>query len=281
MAGPIEAAQLVQAYADLCGVNIQAQPKVVALPGVTALVFAPHPDDECIIGALPLRLQREAGVVVSVAPVTFGSKPERRAERRQELAQACATLGFTLAELAAQGFSAVTAETKASQQIIWDGMVGKTAQLLQKQKPQIIFVPHRADGHPTHVGTHHLVMEALARLPDDFTTRLVFTEFWHPQADANLMVVSTPEDVTQLVTALACHAGEITRNPYHRTLPAWMIDSARRGAETIGGFGENGTGLGFATLYRFGLWQLGAYRPAPPIVLPADHSAASLLALSW
>lgn len=281
MAEPFEATQLVQAYADLCGINNWVQPKVVTLSGVTTLLFAPHPDDECIVGALPLRLQREAGVAVTVVPVTFGSKPERRAERRAELAAACGKLGFTLADIAAQGFTAVTAETKASQQILWDGMVGKTAQLLQRLKPQIIFVPHRADGHPTHIGSHHLVMEALARMPADYSAHLVFTEFWHPQADANLMVISPPQDVTQLVDALMCHVGEIARNPYHRTLPAWMIDNARRGAETIGGFGEKGAGLGFATLYRFGLWQQGIYRPAPPIVLPADHSAASLLALSW
>jgi hypothetical protein len=27
----------------------------------TALIFAPHPDDECVIGGLPLRLKRELG----------------------------------------------------------------------------------------------------------------------------------------------------------------------------------------------------------------------------
>lgn len=275
------AEEIVSAYSALCGATNVVQPKVVALAGISALIFAPHPDDECIVAALPLRLQREAGVAVSVAPVTFGSKVERRAARRAELAAACQMLGFAIAELAAQGFNGVTTETKASQQIVWDGMVAKTAQLLQRLQPNIIFAPHRADGHPAHIGTHHLVMEALARMPADYTTLLVFTEFWHPQADANLMVVSPPQDVTRLVAALMCHAGEIARNPYHRALPAWMIDNARRGAETVGGFGENGAGFGFATLYRFGLWQQGAYQPAPRIVLPADHSAASLLALSW
>ncbi len=277
----MNASELVLSYAELSGAARIPSPKAVALPEVSAVLFAPHPDDECIVGALPLRLKREAGVTVNVVPITFGSKAERRTERRAELEAACATLGFTLVDIAAQGFSAVTAETKASQHILWDGMVGKTVQLLQRLKPQIIFVPHRADGHPTHIGTHHLVMEAVAKMPADFTTHLVFTEFWHPQADANLMVVSTPEDVTQLVAALMCHIGEIARNPYHRSLPAWMIDNARRGAETIGGFGETGIGLGFATLYRFGLWQDGGYRPAPPIMLPAGHSAASLLALAW
>ena len=37
------------------------------------LIFSPHPDDEVIIGALPLRLLREFGVRVVNVAVTLGS----------------------------------------------------------------------------------------------------------------------------------------------------------------------------------------------------------------
>ena len=38
------------------------------------LIFSPHPDDECIIGGLALRLMREAGMrVVNVAEGTGGT----------------------------------------------------------------------------------------------------------------------------------------------------------------------------------------------------------------
>ena len=37
------------------------------------LVFAPHPDDECIVGALPLRLRQEAGWRVTNIAVPLGS----------------------------------------------------------------------------------------------------------------------------------------------------------------------------------------------------------------
>ena len=60
----------------------------------TVLVFAPHPDDECITGALPLRLLRELKMRVVNVAVTLGSRKDRRQERWQELQQACDFIGF-------------------------------------------------------------------------------------------------------------------------------------------------------------------------------------------
>jgi len=48
----------------------------------TALVLSPHPDDECIIGGLALRLREEGWRVVNIT-VTLGSRVERRAPRRR------------------------------------------------------------------------------------------------------------------------------------------------------------------------------------------------------
>ncbi len=52
-----------------------------------ALIFAPHPDDECIIGALPLRLLRELKMRVADIAVTLGSRKDRRQERWQDCAR--------------------------------------------------------------------------------------------------------------------------------------------------------------------------------------------------
>src|ERR1700693_35025 len=61
-----------------------------------ALIFAPHPDDEMITGALRLRLMREQGFAVVDVAVTLGSRVDRRAERWRELEAACAYIGFSL-----------------------------------------------------------------------------------------------------------------------------------------------------------------------------------------
>ena len=68
----------------------------VAVDASKVLIFAPHPDDEVIIGGLPLRLLRELKMNVVNVAVTLGSRVDRQAERWQELAHCCDYIGFGL-----------------------------------------------------------------------------------------------------------------------------------------------------------------------------------------
>ena len=77
------------------------------------------------------------------------------------------------------------------------------------------------------------------------------------------MVESSIAEVADLVAAIAFHVGEVQRNPYHLTLPAWMQDNVRRGGEIVGGQGGAVPDYRFGTLYRVGLWSQGA-RHDPP-----------------
>src|SRR5258706_5858649 len=61
-----------------------------------ALIFSPHPDDEVIIGALPLRLLRELRWNVINVAVTHGSSKARHAERWRELESCCHYIRFRL-----------------------------------------------------------------------------------------------------------------------------------------------------------------------------------------
>ena len=74
-------------------------PPPAAAPGVATgpaadpaaplcLLLSPHPDDECIVGALPLRLRQERGWRVLNCAVTLGSRQDRREARLAELRQA-------------------------------------------------------------------------------------------------------------------------------------------------------------------------------------------------
>ena len=45
-------------------------------------------------------------------------------------------------------------------------------------------------------------------------------------------------------------------------MPSWMQDNVRRGAEVIGGQGENAPNFDFATLYRVNRWAKGKIIPA-------------------
>lgn len=249
---------------------VEASPPVMPEAGGHAMVFAPHPDDECIVGALPLRLRREAGWRVTNVAVTLGSKQERRAERLAELTAACQVLGFGVFVPAPDGFEQIKPEAADAATPLWQSQVGVIAALLKEARPQLVLLPHAGDGIPTHIGVHRLVSEALRLAGLD--TVVAETEFWSTQASPNVLVETSLDDTALLVRALACHEGEIARNPYHLRLPAWMADNVRRGGELLAGPGETPPPFGFATLYRLSRWRRGRVAASlPPTFCACDQ----------
>ena len=218
------------------------------------LVFSPHPDDEVIIGGLALRLLREAKWNVINVAVTQGSRKERQAERLQELKNCCDCIGFGLVQTAPDGLEKVNPKAREQHPAHWKQSVQAIAEILAKHQPRVILFPHDLDWNSTHVGTHLLVMDALKSLPTSFSCYTVETEFWGQNPSPNLMVELSAQHVADLITALTFHIGEVRRNPYHLSLPAWMIDNVRRGAELVGGQGGAAPDYTFATLYRLRKW---------------------------
>jgi hypothetical protein len=217
-----------------------------------ALIFAPHPDDECLMGALPLRLQRERGWRVAAVPVTLGSRLGRRAARLNEFRAACASLGWDAAAPA-----------------------GRLADLLRRLRPALILFPHAGDKNSTHRKVHRRVLAALKSAGPDFRCMVAETEFWGALEDPNLLVQVPTDDAADLIAALSCHQGEVARNPYHVLLPSWLSDNVRRGGELVGGQGARAPRFDFAVLYRLSRWNgralvrsRGGVVPAGKIVLP-------------
>jgi LmbE family N-acetylglucosaminyl deacetylase len=255
-------------------------PSAVAADAPCALIFSPHPDDECIIGGLALRLMREAGMRVVNVAVTQGSNKARQPARLAELQAACRYLGFDLIQTGPNGLEQISVKGRSSDPRQWEASVDVIARILAERRPSVIFFPHDADWNSTHVGTHHLVMDALRRQRPDFTTHAVETEFWGAMATPNLMVESSEEDLGRMMAALSLHVGEVQRNPYHLLVPPWMQDNVRRGAELVGGQGGAAPDFVFCTLYRVSRWGDGQLRPtyAGGRSLPAQTSAATLFA---
>jgi len=222
-----------------------------------ALIFSPHPDDECITGGLALRLLREADWNVTNVAVTLGSNRGRQAARLRELKRACASLGFNLVVPGKRALEQVTLNSRNKNPTRWKMSVKLVAKVLAEHSPRVIFLPHALDGHAAHIGAHYLVMDALKSLPRDFQCFVVETEFWRSMDAPNLLVESGIEDVAGLIGALACHVGEVRRNPYHARLPAWLMDNVRRGAELVGGQGGSSPDFTFGTIYRLGMWRGG------------------------
>jgi LmbE family N-acetylglucosaminyl deacetylase len=240
----------------LGGISSAPRPQI-ATDAPRALFFAPHPDDETIVGGLALRLYREAKMNVVNVAVTQGSKKARQAERLVELQNACNYLGFGLQTTVPNGLERVTAKTRANDPHYWAGMVKVITDIFLAHQPRVILFPHEHDWNGTHIGVHHLVMDALKQMPASFECFTVETEFWGAMADPNLAVEISETDLADLMAATSFHVGEVKRNPYHLSLPAWMMDNVRRGAELVGGQGGAAPDFTFAALYRLQRWSQG------------------------
>jgi N-acetylglucosamine malate deacetylase 1 len=261
-----------------------ASPAHPALPrdAPRVLIFSPHPDDECIIGGLALRLLRESGMRVINVAVTQGSRQDRQAARWSELRAACEYLGFDLIATAPGGLEKINVKTREEDAAHWQRCVDTIATILQEQQPAAVFFPHDTDWNSTHVGTHHLLMDALARQSAGFSSVVIETEFWGAMASPNLMVESSVDDVAEMIAALSFHAGEVQRNPYHLLVPPWMQDNVRRGGELVGGQGSAAPDFTFCTLYRLRRWSGGQLHAVYEggRNLPAVTNAAQALSLS-
>ncbi|MGH9371230.1 MAG: PIG-L family deacetylase, partial [Vicinamibacterales bacterium] len=184
----------------------------------------------------------------------------RQAVRWHELSAACDYLGFDLVETIPGGLEKVDARTRADDPVHWQASVDVVAGILAQHQPGVVFFPHDTDWNSTHVGTHHLLVDALGRQPPTFTCLVVETEFWGAMATPNLMVESSVDDLSHMMTALSFHVGEVRRNPYHLLVPAWMQDNVRRGGELVGGQGGAAPEFVFCTLYRQRRWSAGELR---------------------
>ncbi|MBA3014923.1 MAG: PIG-L family deacetylase [Proteobacteria bacterium] len=220
------------------------------------VLCSPHPDDEMLTGALPLRLRHEQGARVVNLAITLGSDSSRQEARWQELHAACAVVGFECRQLSMP----VEFDLKAGEDCPdWDIVVEALAVVFSELVPDIVLLPHEEDHHPTHIATHRLVSAALAIFTLGANSVLaVETEFWRPMAAPNLLIGLDVSGVAWLVAALSCHRGEIERNPYHLTQPPRMMDTVRRGAELVEGDGLEGRpGFLFGELYRVSRWRQG------------------------
>jgi N-acetylglucosamine malate deacetylase 1 len=246
--------------------EFSASPLSTALPSrdisrPCVLLLSPHPDDECLTGALPLRLMREQGWQTVNIAVTLGSDSARRKERKNELAKACATLGFACILPEEEGFSDINVHARSADPTAWNNKVKQIEKIIAHIQPQAILMPHAEDGHATHSGTHFLGMNALANMPQNFTCAIVLTEYWHPLPAPNAIVGIGENDASTLMSALACHEGEVARNAYDKRFPSFLIDTVRRG-ETLNGNGKIAPAMDFAQMVQLGVWVRGRFVPS-------------------
>lgn len=231
------------------------------------LILSPHPDDEAIHAGLPLRLALEAGWEIVNLAVTFGSNTARRAERLGELEASCAVLGFALAQLDATaqlGLDSVTPDARHAEPTAWYRHIERLAASLTTWGPDLVLAPHAADAHPTHAGCHWLLRDAIdllrsrSRRPPPW---IALTDYWAPLETPNLLIGLDRHTVAMMLAALVQHRGEVARNPYHLSLPAWLVDNVRWGSERLSGAGSAAAPMRFGVLLElFAILPTGWHR---------------------
>jgi hypothetical protein len=83
---------------------------------------------------------------------------------------------------------------------------------------------------------------------------LLESEYWHALHDPNLRVPLSAQTVIRMGEGLLRHQGEVARNPYHLSLPAWLMDQERRGTELVDGLGGTSSDPAvFSQLYRMSI----------------------------
>ncbi|MBU6154744.1 MAG: PIG-L family deacetylase [Bdellovibrionales bacterium] len=194
------------------------------------LIIAPHPDDECLMSGLALRAKEECGAEVAVLAYGFGSDPARRDGRKEEFKKALQVLGF--------------------KELVSDPADLRGA--IHSFRPEAILIPNLHDSHPTHIRCSEEAWDAARATVSAGGMRLTVleSEYWGPMGNPNLLIPLSSSTVKRMGLGLLCHEGEIARNPYHLSLPAFLIDQQRRGSEIVSGFGAKPSPSIFAQLYR-------------------------------
>lgn len=278
----------VQGYVEL----LSGETAAVTAPVATAapigippqvVLCSPHPDDELLTGLLPLRLKEEAGAKVTNIALTLGSNRDRRQERWAELERACAVVGFAV-RLAREpeGFLDMTATARGRDSVGWQAAMETLAVLLAELRPDLLLFPHAADRHPAHIGAHFLALAAALKYSRVMSTTVLIAEtgYWQPHAVPNLLVGGTVEQVALLITGLAEHRGEMVRFPYHRALPARMIDTVRSCGELLRGYGNRLPAALFGESYALAAIHRGVLVPGRGALTVSPAEALTLAGLT-
>jgi len=221
------------------------------------VVISPHPDDSSIsAGGIIAGLTKHNKVTNLVmtsgyrAIIPDLSKPQRIKLRKAEAALEAKVLGakmiFANLEYYSQGEKQLPEDIKKVQKII------------KELNPDIIFIPHKYDAHPTHQLARRIVIEALRaararELAEVWEYEGPWALFTHEQF--NTVYFFNQSLMNKKLLSVRAHKSQVKRTRFHE---ATKILARFRNIlipeQRISGLGGNGPHLGeFAELYNVNL----------------------------
>ena len=190
-------------------------PKSLNLTGAKrVMVFAPHPDDECIgCGGTLALLANRPGVEIKVVLVTNGDGGAQSPElemgprREQEMRNALQVLGIDALEGMGVLDGRFTLDTALSLRI---------NALLDSFKPNWVFLPSPLDYHKDHLLISHVVSEVSWAHPE--VEQLMYFETWCPVPATHTVDITSVMDLK--VEALSMHQTAMKYGDYIRCIQA-------------------------------------------------------------
>jgi LmbE family N-acetylglucosaminyl deacetylase len=166
-AGPTEPVGVWTRATDVCYRVLVARARDLTLStgGRSALVLAPHPDDETFGCAATILRKRAAGAQVSIFVVSDGgafnveemSRDELVAAREDNVREATRRLGVPSDDLHLLGYP----DLKLRELV--DSMTSRFAAIFKELDPDEIYIPSSIDFHPDHVAVHTASLRAVER----------------------------------------------------------------------------------------------------------------------
>lgn len=129
----------------------------------SAMVFAPHQDDETLGCGGTVVLKRRTGATVALVFMTDGATSHRRfmeeeelrSMRKAEASGAAAILGLSPEDVHFLNFP------DGGLKLFHSDAVTRVVSLLDRYRPAEVYVPYRSDGTPDHESTHGVIVEAV------------------------------------------------------------------------------------------------------------------------
>lgn len=173
----------------MAAINALTNPEALPLHSVdaiacdSALIVAPHPDDETLGCGGAIALLRDRGCNVQVLVISDGTLSHPRSRkyptaklrdlRESETRSALAVLGV---EATAITFLRLPDGAVPNQEPEFSQAIASCSKYLTHLAPQIIFLPLRCDPHPDHRASWKLIYTALTNL--NLASRLIEYPIW-------------------------------------------------------------------------------------------------------
>lgn len=203
---------------------------------MTVLVIAPHPDDEIIGVGGTIAKRALNGDDIYVCIVTRGCEPlfceEFVEQGRREAREADKALGVK--DTIFLDFPAVMLETIPRYEFN-----GKISEIVQKIKPDEVYIPHHGDMHLDHQMVADAAMVALRPKYEHVVKRIYSYETlsetgWNIPNPVNEFIPNVYEDISETITkkleAMSIFQSQISDFPATRSIGAIDVLARFRGA---------------------------------------------------